>query len=326
MKLSFVVPCYNETEVLTETTRQLTEVIDRLIEKEKIAEESLICYVDDGSRDGTWELIEELRRKNNKVTGIKLAHNVGHQRALLAGLLNTEGDALISIDADLQDDINVIETMVDEFRKGQEIVFAARKQRETDTVFKRVTAESYYKFLRAMGVEIISNHADFRLMGRRAIESLRQYKETNLFLRGIVPSIGFSSTVVYYNRLKRFAGESKYPLRHMLSLALDGITSFSVTPLRMITAIGTVVFIFSVIFGAYTLFNALFTNNTVPGWASTVLPIYFIGGVQILCIGIIGEYLGKIYKETKERPRFIIEKTLDKLGNSVYRNATEQHS
>jgi glycosyltransferase involved in cell wall biosynthesis len=312
MKLAIVVPCYNEEEVLAETNSRLTQLIETLIGKSKINPDSKIYYVDDGSTDHTWEIIEVFSKKQNGVEGIKLSRNVGHQYALLAGLLEADGDALVSIDADLQDDVSVIEQMVDEFnyRKVQ-IVYGVRKQRKSDSFFKRATAGLFYKVLRLIGGEIIDHHADCRLMGRPAIEGLREFREVNLFLRGIIPLIGFKSSIVYYDRTARFAGTSKYPFKKMLSLALNGITSFSIAPLRMITALGFLVFMISASMGIWVLISALLTDAMVPGWASTILPIYFLGGIQVLCIGVLGEYIGKIYNETKQRPRYFIEKTTD---------------
>jgi glycosyltransferase involved in cell wall biosynthesis len=310
MKLAIVVPCFNEEEVLVETNRRLTRLVENLIGKAKINPDCKIYYVDDGSTDRTWDMIAELSEKQNCVEGIKLSRNVGHQRALLAGLLTAEGEALVSIDADLQDDVSVIEQMVDDFneRKAQ-IVYGVRRQRKSDSFFKRTTASLFYKLLRLMGGQIIEHHADFRLMGRPAIEGLREFSEVNLFLRGIIPLIGFKSSIVHYDRTARFAGTSKYPFKKMLALALDGITSFSIVPLRIITVLGFFVFLISSLMGIWVLINALLTDAMVPGWASTILPIYFLGGIQVLCIGVLGEYIGKIYKETKQRPRYFIEKT-----------------
>lgn len=310
IKLAIVVPCYNEEDVLGETNSQLTRLIDQLVIKRKINSDSKIYYVDDGSTDKTWDIIEYFSQKINYVEGIKISRNVGHQHALLAGLLTAEGDALVSIDADLQDDVSVIENMIDEFTKQKaQIVYGARKQRNTDSFFKRNSADLFYKIFRLMGGQVIEHHADFRLMGRVAIEGLREFREVNLFLRGIIPLIGFKSSIVYYDRAARFAGNSKYPFKKMLSLALNGITSFSVLPLRMITVLGFLVFLISSLMGIWVLINALLKDSMVPGWASTILPIYFLGGIQVLCIGVLGEYIGKIYKETKQRPRYFIEKT-----------------
>jgi len=308
MKLTVVLPSYNEEEVLYETSQRLVDLFHSLIEKEKIDEHSQICFVDDGSKDTTWNIIEELSREYSSIIGIKLSRNRGHQNALLAGLFSVEGDIVISIDADLQDDITIIEEMIDLHVKGNDIVYGVRKERTTDSAFKRVTAEGFYKLMHIMGVDIVYNHADYRLMSRRAIEHLKEFKEVNLFLRAMVPLVGFKSDNVYYDRAERFAGESKYPLKKMLSFAWDGITSFSVMPLRFISAIGFIIFMLTLAMSLWVLGVRLFSDEAVPGWASTVLPIYFIGGIQLLSIGIVGEYIGKIYMETKERPRYIIEK------------------
>ena len=311
MKLGIVIPCYNEEEVLPETSRRMTALIDRLAASGKITRESKIYFVDDGSKDGTWELIEQLISENPYVAGIKLSRNRGHQNALIAGLFTAEGDALVSIDADLQDDINAIETMVDRFLAGADVVYGVRKRRETDTAFKRLTAESFYKLIAALGAESVYNHADYRLMSRRSVECLKQYAEVNLFLRGIVPLIGFPSEIVYYDRTNRFAGESKYPLKKMIALALDAITSFSVVPLRLITLAGFVIFLGSMLVTLWALWVRLFTDEAVPGWTSVVLPMYFLGGIQIFCTGMLGEYLGKTYAEVKSRPRYVIERVID---------------
>ncbi|HEY4213012.1 MAG TPA: glycosyltransferase family 2 protein [Steroidobacteraceae bacterium] len=309
-RLGIVVPCFNETEVLPETSRRLTALLDRLIASGQVARGSQIVYVDDGSRDGTWQLIEILSQADERIGGIKLSRNRGHQNALLAGLFTVDADVLISVDADLQDDIDVMSDMLTSFSKGAHVVYGVRKDRTSDGFFKRATAQGFYCAIRALGVESVYNHADFRLMSRDAVAALKKFGEVNLFLRGIVPLLGYRSDIVYYTRSERFAGVSKYPLRKMLALALDGVTSFSVVPLRFITAVGFVVFLASVAMGMWTLWVRLFTDDAVPGWTSTLLPIYFLGGIQILCIGILGEYLGKVYQETKQRPRFIIEKLL----------------
>lgn len=306
--LSIVVPCYNEEEVLPETAKRLIGLLERLQKSRKISQNSKVYFVDDGSKDKTWELIETLSTEYPAVHGFKLSRNRGHQNALLGGLFTAEGDALVSIDADLQDDIDVIEEMVDAYRNGHDIVYGVRKARTTDTPFKRATAEGFYKLMHLMGVDIVFNHADFRLMSRRAVEELKQYPEVNLFLRAMVPLIGYPSTQVYYDRAERFAGESKYPLKKMLAFAWDGITSFSVVPLRLITATGFIIFIASILISLWAIGIKFFTDDAVPGWTSTVLPIYFIGGIQVFSIGIVGEYIGKMYLETKRRPRFIIEK------------------
>ena len=306
--LGIVVPCYNEEAVIAETVKRLDQVLGDLVRKGKIADTSAIWFVDDGSKDNTWTMLGDFARDNGRIRAVKLSRNRGHQNALLAGLLAASGDALVSIDADLQDDVSVIENMVDEYSSGAEIVYGVRRKRDTDSFFKRVTAQGFYKFMQAMGAQSIYNHADFRLMGRHAIETLREYKEVNLFLRGIVPLIGFKYSCVAYDRAERFAGESKYPLRKMLGLALEAVTSFSVVPLRIISILGLIVSAVAIGFTVWVLWIRLFTTNAVPGWASTVLPVYFIGGIQIFCIGVIGEYLGKIYAETKGRPRYVIEK------------------
>lgn len=310
MQLSIIVPCYNEEEVLEETSNRLLLLLNRLIKSSKINEKSKIYFIDDGSKDQTWSLIDDLVSKHTQVKGIKLSRNKGHQNAVLCGLYTAEGDALISIDADLQDDVDVIEEMVDAYHNGNEIVYGVRKERKTDTAFKRSTAEGFYKIMNLMGVDIVFNHADYRLLSQKVIEHLKDYKEVNLFLRAMIPLIGFRSTSVYYDRAERFAGDSKYPLKKMLSFAWEGITSFSVVPLRIITTMGFVLFLGSFIMSFWVLSIKLFTDSSVPGWASTVLPIYFIGGVQILSLGIVGEYIGKIYMETKQRPRFIVEKII----------------
>lgn len=306
--LAIVVPCYNEEEVLPETNRRLLDLLTRLQATSAISADSAVHYVDDGSRDKTWPLIESLAAADPRVHGIKLSRNRGHQTALLAGLLTVEGDALVSIDADLQDDVNVIEKMVTEFAAGAEVVYGVRDSRETDTAFKRNTALAYYGLMRKMGVGLIHNHADFRLMGRRAIEALREYGEVNMFLRGIVPLIGYRAVTVKYDRAERFAGVSKYPLRRMLTFALEGVTSFSVVPLRLITLLGFLVSVFSFLMILFVIYGAVALQAVVPGWASSVVPIYFLGGIQLLSMGIIGEYVAKIYMETKGRPRYFIEK------------------
>lgn len=309
VQLSIVIPCYNEEEVLEETAKQIKSLLLRLVERDVIHKNSQIYFVDDGSADKTWEIIEALADKHNIFRGIKLSRNRGHQNALLAGLYTAEGGAIVSIDADLQDDVNIIEEMIVKHAQGCEIVYGVRKQRNKDTFFKKWTAQGFYKLMLLMGVDIEYNHADFRLMGRRSIEALREFGEVNLFLRGIVPLVGYKSTVVEYDRIERFAGESKYTLMKMLSFAWNGITSFSIVPLRMITALGFFTLCFTFLMSIWIVAVKLFTGLAAPGWASTVLPIYFLGGVQIFSIGIIGEYLGKIYSETKSRPRYIIEKT-----------------
>jgi len=310
MKLGIVIPCYNEEEVLAETSRRVMALLSRLVASGKISGDSKLWFVDDGSTDGTWPLIERFSLADNRICGIKLSRNCGHQNALIAGLFTAHGDAIVSVDADLQDDVNAIEEMVDHFKGGVDVVYGVRRQRETDTLFKRLSAQAFYRLMSALGAESVYNHADYRLLSRRAIDALKQYPEVNLYLRGIIPLIGFKSAVVHYDRMSRFAGESKYPLRRMIGLALDAITSFSVVPLRLITFAGFVIFVCSMAVTVWVIWVRIFTDEAVPGWASTVLPMYFLGGVQIFCIGVVGEYLGKSYTEMKSRPRFFIERTV----------------
>lgn len=307
--IGIVSPCYNEEAVLRETSAQLHSLVEQLITKGKISEKSFIAFVDDGSRDTTWSIIEDESQNKVHVKGLKLAGNVGHQNALLAGLLtfNTEADALISIDADLQDDISVIEDMIDKYKAGTDVVYGVRNSRVTDTFFKRNTALMFYYLMKKMKVNVLHNHADYRLCSNRVITALSGFNEVNLFLRGIIPSIGFKKDVVYYNRLERFAGESKYPFTKMLSFAWNGVTSFSTFPLKLVTTIGFLIFFLCILMSIYAL-SAVFAGNTVPGWVSTVLPMYFLGGIQLFCFGIIGEYIGKIYSEVKQRPRYIVDK------------------
>jgi glycosyltransferase involved in cell wall biosynthesis len=307
-RLAIVVPCFNEEEVLPETAQRLTALVQGMTANGLIAPDSQVVFVDDGSRDRTWEMIERLASGDPRVGGIKLSRNRGHQNALLAGLYTCEADVLLSVDADLQDDIRVIPEMLEAYARGAQVVYGVRNDRTSDGFFKRATAQGFYRLIRALGAESIYNHADFRLMSRRAVEALKSFREVNLFLRGMVPLIGFKSAIVYYTRSERFAGVSKYPMRKMIALALDAVTSFSVAPLRFITGIGFAVFLLSAAMGMWTLWVRLFTDRAVPGWTSTLLPIYLLGGIQILCIGVIGEYLGKVYQETKARPRYIIEK------------------
>lgn len=308
MRLSLVVPCYNEEQALPKSVPQLRALLADLIARGKIAPDSNIWLIDDGSRDATWSVIDALARADDMFVGVKLSRNRGHQNALLAGLLSADGDALISIDADLQDDLSVIEQMIDAHAQGYEIVYGVREGRRADSFFKRWTALGYYSLLKRLGVDIVPNHADFRLMGRASIKALAEHSEVNLFLRGIVPQLGFRSTTVRYDRLDRIAGETKYPVRRMLGLAFDGITSFSPAPLRAIAGLGAIICVISLGLVLWVLFVRLFTDHAVPGWASITVPIYFLGGIQLLCIGVVGEYVAKIYSETKGRPRFIIEK------------------
>lgn len=305
----FVIPCYNEEEVLNETANRLAIKVGTLIEKKVISEKSKIMFVDDGSKDRTWNIIEELNNSNSLFGGIKLSRNRGHQNALLAGLLTVKGDcdAAISMDADLQDDINAIDRFIEKYYSGCDVVYGVRSDRKKDTAFKKYTAQAFYKLMNRLGVDIVYNHADYRLMSKRALESLEEFKEVNLFLRGIVPLIGYKSDTVLYERNERFAGESKYPLKKMISFALEGITSFSVKPIRMVFTTGVIVFSISLCILLYSLVQWM-RGNTIQGWTTTVASIWAIGGIQILCIGIVGEYVGKIYMETKGRPKFTIDK------------------
>lgn len=309
LDLCIVVPCYNEEAVLPETVRQLSDVMDRMKENGKITS-GRILFVDDGSKDKTWAIIAGEDEVNPWVSGIKLAHNVGHQYALLAGLewASTHCDAAVSIDADLQDDVNAIEEMVDSFIGGADIVYGVRRERNTDTWFKKNTALLFYRLIRSMGTDVVYNHADFRLMSRRALQALISYPEQNLFLRGIVRLIGFNEAYVYYDRKSRFAGESKYPLKKMLAFAMDGITSFSVQPLRLIITGG---FIFAIVVPSIMTVYALVQHahhHTIPGWTSLLISLWFIGGMIMIAIGVTGIYIGKIYKEVKQRPRYFIDK------------------
>lgn len=311
-KLAIVVPCYNEEEVLKIASQALREVLADLVRKGKIAEDSFILFVNDGSKDRTWELIEEENKAYPvQVHGVKLAGNVGHQFALTAGLITAKdmSDVTISIDADLQDDVAVIEEMIDKFHAGNDIVYGVRRERKTDTFFKRTTAQGFYKLMDMMGVKTVYNHADFRLMSKRAVEEFSKYKETNLFLRGMMPLIGYQTDSVYYDRKERVAGESKYPLKKMLALAFNGISSFSVKPISLILGMGLCI-IFAAVLAAVYAFVSYFTGHVVPGWTSMILSIWFLGGLQLLAIGLVGQYIGKIYIEVKQRPRYNIEKVV----------------
>jgi glycosyltransferase involved in cell wall biosynthesis len=309
-RLAIVVPCFNEEEVLRETAQRLLALLAQLMDQGVVAPNSAVYFVDDGSRDRTWELIEQLARGDEHICGIKLSRNRGHQNALLAGLFTADGDVLVTLDADLQDDVNVIPDMLAEHGRGTDVVYGVRRDRQSDSRFKRYSAQAFYRLMSVLGAESVYNHADYRLMSRRAVDALKQFREVNLFLRGLVPLVGFPSAVIQYTRRERFAGSSKYPLRRMIGLALDAVTSFSVVPLRLITLMGFLVFLLSAAMVFWSLWIRLFTTRAVPGWTSTILPIYLLGGVQILCIGIIGEYLGKLYQEAKARPRYIIEKVV----------------
>jgi len=310
-KLIVVVPCYNEEEVLIETTKRLNELFIKLIDNKKIAKSSQVMYVNDGSKDKTWELILKLSEEYKIVTGVSLSRNRGHQNALLAGLdvARNHADIIISMDADLQDDINAITEMIEKSDDGYEIVYGVRNSRKKDSWFKRTTAEGFYKFMKFMGVEVVFNHADYRLTSKRVLDELFKYSEVNLFLRGMFPLIGFKNTVVYYERNERFAGESKYPLKKMLAFAWNGITSFSVKPIKMIFNIGFVILLISFFVILYALI-AHFTGNTVEGWTFIICSIWLLAGIQMIAIGLIGEYIGKVYSESKQRPRYVIEHNL----------------
>ena len=320
--LNIVVPCFNEEAALPVTAERLRQLIARLIGEQDVSPTSCVIFVDDGSSDSTWTTIESLATHDPLFRGIRLSRNCGHQNALLCGLFSAMGDVVVSIDADLQDDTNAIGEMLRQHRNGFDIVYGVRQSREADTPFKRMSAEGYYRLLRLMKVDVVFNHADYRLMSRRAVDALRDYKEVNLFLRGVIPLLGFRATSVAYTREKRVAGESKYPLAKMLALAWQGVTSFSAVPLRLITVLGFAVSLASFVVGIWALLVRAFDPAAVPGWASTVLPIYLLGGVQLLCIGVIGEYQSKIYLETKQRPRYIIERTAEFHPDAPIREAS----
>lgn len=308
----FVIPCYNEEAVLHETTKRLTEKLTSMKEKGLADDKSRILYVDDGSKDKTWEIIDSFNKSNSLVEGVKLAHNRGHQNALLAGLMTAmeKCDCAISLDADLQDDTDVLDEFVAKYLDGCDVVYGVRNKRDTDTFFKKTTAEGFYKFMKVLGVDIVFNHADYRLMSKRALEGLSEYSEVNLFLRGIVPLIGYRSDYVYYDRHERFAGESKYPLKKMLAFAVDGITSFSVKPLKLISNLGIIISILSIFGLLYALISHA-VGAAVAGWTAIVASIWLLGGIQLFCIGVVGTYIGKIYSEVKRRPRFRIETYLE---------------
>lgn len=310
--LGIIIPCYNEQEVINETAFRLNEYFTKLIKENKISDQSFIRFVDDGSSDGTWTIIERLSAENPMITGLKLSRNFGHQNALSAGLLNNmrEYDCLISMDADLQDEIEAIEKFLAEFEGGAEIVYGVREARPKDSFFKKHTAHLFYRLFAFLGGEIVFDHADFRLAGKRVLEALNSFPEVNLFLRGIFPLIGFKSATVPYTRSERYAGRSKYSVRKMLSFSFDGITSFSIKPLRMITVAGFIIFFISMLYAVWVVVTLL-QEKSIPGWTSTVLPIVLLGGIQILAIGLIGEYVGKAYIEIKSRPRYIIDKVLE---------------
>ena len=312
VKLYVVMPCYNEEAVLPETVSRMLELFSSMEASGIITKTSRIVFVDDGSKDKTWQLISEYESKHPEVCGIKLAHNAGHQNALFGGLMSIKDycDCAISVDADLQDDINIIPEMIRKFRDEDcHIVYGVRNRRDTDTVFKRTTAQGFYKLMKMMGVDVIYNHADYRLMSKDALSALSEFEERNLFLRGIVPILGYKSDTVMYDRSERFAGESKYPLKKMLSFALDGITSFSINPIRIVSSLGILACLFAVVMAVYAVVQK-FMGNTDSGWASIICSIWLLGGLQLLGIGLIGEYIGKTYKEVKRRPRYIVEKTI----------------
>lgn len=310
--LYYVIPCYNEEEVLPETSRRLKEKMDSLMAAGRISRKSRVCYVNDGSRDRTWQIIEQLHASDPLFSGINLSRNRGHQNALLAGLMTVRehADMVISMDADLQDDIAACDAMLDKYYEGFDVVYGVRSARKTDTWFKRTTAEGFYKLMDRFGAKVVYNHADYRLMSRRALDGLAEYREVNLFLRGMVPLIGYPSDVVYYERAERFAGESKYPLKKMLSFAMDGITSLSIEPIRMITGMGVLIFLFSLAILLYSLVRHAM-GATVAGWTFLNVSVWAIGGLILLSLGIIGEYIGKIYMETKQRPRYLVQEFLD---------------
>lgn len=310
--LYVVVPCYNEEEVLKETTKRLKEKLKKLIKEKMISNKSKVMYVNDGSKDKTWKIIKEINNKDKMFTGISLSRNKGHQNALLAGLMTAKNyaDVVISMDADLQDDINTIDEMIAKYNNGCDIVYGVRSSRKKDSWFKKTTAQGFYKFMRFMGVEVVYNHADYRLTSKRVLDAFEDYKEVNLFLRGMFPLVGFKSDVVYYERKERFAGESKYPLKKMLNFAWDGITSFSVRPIRLILNLGIIMFIVSLLVLIYSLVVKLL-GRTVDGWTFIVCSIWLVSGVQMLSLGIIGEYIGKVYSETKRRPRYIVMENLN---------------
>lgn len=317
-RLFCVIPCYNEEEVLPETSKRILEKFESLISQGKISKDSRALFVNDGSKDKTWEIISGLHESNEIFQGINLSRNRGHQNALLAGLMTVRNicDMTISMDADLQDDIGAMDEMIDKFHDGADIVYGVRSKRATDTFFKKFTAESFYKMMDCLGANTVYNHADYRLMSKRAVIGLSEFNEVNLFLRGLVPMVGYKTDVVYYERAERFAGESKYPLKKMIQFATEGITSLSIKPIRLITSLGFGIFIISLLVLIYSLIR-YFTGHTIPGWTTTVLSVWAIGGLIMISLGIIGEYIGKIYLETKARPRYIIDEYLKDDSDNV---------
>lgn len=310
--LYIVVPCYNEQEVLPETVSRLRKKLDTLTASGAISNDSRIVFVNDGSKDRTWELITQFHNEDPHVQGIDLSRNRGHQNALLAGLMTVRdrADCVISMDADLQDDIDAVDAMLEKYEDGCDIVYGVRSSRKKDTAFKRMTAEGFYRLLRSFGVEVVFNHADYRLMSRRALKGLSEFREVNLFLRGIIPMVGYRHDCVYYERKERFAGESKYPLKKMLAFAFEGITSLSIKPIRMILSVGVLLFFISIAMLIYSLVQYC-RGQVTPGWTSIMFSVWAIGGIQLIAIGIIGEYIGKVYLETKQRPRYLIREYLD---------------
>ncbi len=310
--LYIVVPCYNEEEVLPESHKRFLEKLSALIAGGRISDDSRILFVNDGSKDNTWGLIEQYHAQDKHICGLKLSRNRGHQNALLAGLMTAKehADCVVSLDADLQDDIGAVDEMLTKFEEGCDVVYGVRSSRAKDTFFKRTTAVGFYKFMKALGANVLENHADYRLMSKRALDALAEFSEVNLFLRGMVPLVGYKFSTVTYVREERFAGESKYPLKKMLSFAFDGITSFSVKPLTIITSVGFIIFVISILAAIYGLVSFLL-GRAVSGWTSTIVSLWFLGGVQLICLGVVGQYIGKIYNEVKRRPRYIIEQYLD---------------
>lgn len=311
--LYIITPCYNEEEALPHTAPKLMELLAQMAASGKISESSRLTLVDDGSRDATWKVIEALAQRYPEVEGLKLAHNAGHQNALWAGMMTVreKADAIVTIDADLQDDVNAIPQFLDKLNEGCDVVYGVRKKRETDTAFKRATAHGFYRFMRSMGADVVDDHADYRLLSRRALDALSEFGEVNLFLRGMVPLLGFKTDVVYYDRGERVAGESKYPLRKMLAFAVEGITSFSVKPIRMVIALGSIFALLGILMALYAIVQAIL-GHTVSGWASLMVSVWVVGGVQLMALGLIGTYVGKIYTEVKRRPRFIVETYVSK--------------
>lgn len=320
-RLALVLPCYNEEEVLADTDRTLSGLLDRMIDRELVASGSCIVYTDDGSRDSTWQVITTLCRNNPRAAGVRLAANSGHQNCVLAGMeyASTLADAVITIDADLQDDVEAIPEMVRKYREGADVVYGVRDNRDSDTPFKRHTAQMYYRILRRLGVNSVYNHADFRLLSARALADLMRYDERNVYLRGIVPLLGYKQECVTYARKPRMAGTTKYPLKKMVNLAMDGITSFSVKPVRMVSAVGLVFVAVAVVMLVYTLAR-YFTGATIEGWASLMLSLWFCSGVILLALGIVGEYIGKIYTEVKHRPRYSVSERIDAKDNQLHVN------